>query len=902
MAKLYPPSIEGKLPAFTGSTITIPLTMNRAVKVSDVHSMRMLVKSVQSGRQLVKKPLVGTLSKNEKTGKYSALFTLDDFRPTPGQYYKIQIAYATGSGDSNDIIGYYSSVGIAKYTTVPTVSIPGLEDNIYGKYDYVGLYEQNKARDSSEKVYSYCFTLEDDEGNVVDTSGVLLHNSENDRYTDESQDHWGLRRNLEKNRPYYLTYSVTTMNGLECSSSRYLIMDQDSVDIEMPIQLVADLCVEDAYIDLCMQPTKSNVIIHGSFILSRSSSLDNFSTWDEVYRFTYTNLQVVNREKISLWKDFTIQQGIEYVYSLQAYNSYGLHSNRLMNVNNIVDRIHTPIKVDFEDNFLYDGKRQLKIRFNPKVSSIKNTVLETKTDTLGSKYPFIFRNGNVNYKEFPISGLISLISDPNELFLKGIQHQIFEITNRPSTPSIASIPEQDHHLTGDNIRREREFKIAVMDWLTDGNPKLFRSPTEGNFIVRLMNTSLTPNDTLGRMIHTFQTTAYEVADTSFDNLKKFGIVNDSVGDTMVLKIGQIKISELLAIRNDKERSKQFPNFNIAGKNIKTPSMTLVNITEATPGTIISFTFSNSQAAVPVEIGGTGSYYVQVNEYPITNIELISGKWDDAKLTFGYYDDTPSDTFSQITNIMSRDVIRQEIGPGFGVNLVGPDSHLNDIRKQVSDFHYIRVAKRPIEKLWKIKGEYHRNPYGTDPMRMLHIDQTNYRITPSDWNPVVLYQVMNEGVVTWLDGDYGHLMNEPPDFRFALNPKDENDYSDFSGRKKDADTVSKFGDISGRVDAYRDLGKIQELRVGSGLVVDLVYREQAREFAVETKDAQIADLKSRWEDQFTYLKTTVIPTPDIIDTDKGYISKQQEIDANIALSESYYRDFVTALERRVLEDA
>jgi hypothetical protein len=43
-------------------------------------------------------------------------------------------------------------------------------------------------------------------------------------------------------------------------------------------------------------------------------------------------------------------------------------------------------------------------------------VLESKLDTLGSKYPFFFRNGNAAYKEFPISALISMISDDNEFF------------------------------------------------------------------------------------------------------------------------------------------------------------------------------------------------------------------------------------------------------------------------------------------------------------------------------------------------------------------------------------------------------------------------------------------------------------------------------------------------------
>jgi hypothetical protein len=58
----------------------------------------------------------------------------------------------------------------------------------------------------------------------------------------------------------------------------------------------------------------------------------------------------------------------------------------------------------------------LKISFNPKVSSFKRTLLEQKVDTIGSKYPFIFRNGAVDYKEFPISGLLSYEMDDEGLF------------------------------------------------------------------------------------------------------------------------------------------------------------------------------------------------------------------------------------------------------------------------------------------------------------------------------------------------------------------------------------------------------------------------------------------------------------------------------------------------------
>jgi hypothetical protein len=43
--------------------------------------------------------------------------------------------------------------------------------------------------------------------------------------------------------------------------------------------------------------------------------------------------------------------------------------------------------------------------------------LETKQDTIGGKHPIFYRNAKVNYKELPISGLISYLMDDNELFL-----------------------------------------------------------------------------------------------------------------------------------------------------------------------------------------------------------------------------------------------------------------------------------------------------------------------------------------------------------------------------------------------------------------------------------------------------------------------------------------------------
>jgi hypothetical protein len=112
--------------------------------------------------------------------------------------------------------------------------------------------------------------------------------------------------------------------------------------------------------------------------------------------------------------------------------------------------------------------------------------------------------------------------DENNLFLANDEINFLE---RFSTPSEEGIFEfNNNNLTGYNIAKERAFKLAVLDWLNDGKPKLFRSPTEGNYLVRLMNVSLSPNDTLGRLLHTFSATAYEIEEINYDTLLNYGMI------------------------------------------------------------------------------------------------------------------------------------------------------------------------------------------------------------------------------------------------------------------------------------------------------------------------------------------------------------------------------------------
>jgi len=52
MAKLYPPVIEGTIPAFSGtengSVLTVPLSMNRSVSKDEISGFALKVKTIQS--------------------------------------------------------------------------------------------------------------------------------------------------------------------------------------------------------------------------------------------------------------------------------------------------------------------------------------------------------------------------------------------------------------------------------------------------------------------------------------------------------------------------------------------------------------------------------------------------------------------------------------------------------------------------------------------------------------------------------------------------------------------------------------------------------------------------------------------------------------------------------------
>jgi hypothetical protein len=95
-----------------------------------------------------------------------------------GQFLKAQMAYL----NKNDEVGYYSTVGITKYTSKPTLSIQGFkteedEDYSINHFPTKIIGEYQLGEDKTERPYSYSFSLYDEQDKLLETSGWILYNN-----------------------------------------------------------------------------------------------------------------------------------------------------------------------------------------------------------------------------------------------------------------------------------------------------------------------------------------------------------------------------------------------------------------------------------------------------------------------------------------------------------------------------------------------------------------------------------------------------------------------------------------------------------------------------------------------------------------------------------------------------
>ena len=569
---LYPPIMDTYMPAFvvypnnneSEDKVKISFSLSSFNSPESITSVWISVTN-QYTNESVLAGSTGLLLKNFRKdilketydsgeSKYYTYITKADLKDEKwqiGQNYKVQIRFSNESeynADNNKTswiteninnFSEWSTVCLIRPITKPSISIKGLDsiketiltsmtNHIVGKF--------LPGEGDSESLESYNIKIYDknDLNNSIYDSGIIYTNT----FTPNEINYF-LNCGYQDGVKYRLVFSYTTEN-LYTSHVNYdfLILDTSTKQINATInaQPMDDLgCIK-------VSVKSDNEIIFGGLTIKRTSSKTNFMIWEDVKYYCLTDSETLDLE----WYDFSVESGVMYKYSVQKRDSAGNHG--------VAKIIKEPCMLYLEDMFLIGDNRALKIKFNPKVDSYSNVVSESSIQTIGSKYPFIKRNSAVQYKQFSISGLITHFMDEDCLFAfskNDFEHGNYfhsleecnkiggDISAKDSFYKLNDFYKgygkeyqkfnEDKGISRYNdFTLEKNFRQEVEKFLYNGKAKLFKSAPEGNIVVRLMNISLTPDTALGRLVYTFNATAYEIDDHTIKNLDKYEI--QSLGD------------------------------------------------------------------------------------------------------------------------------------------------------------------------------------------------------------------------------------------------------------------------------------------------------------------------------------------------------------------------------------
>lgn len=535
---LYPPIVETYIPAFLIGSDTdkdicrVYFTLSMFNTTTEIANVQVSVRNQYTNLSVLSKTkypseiMIAALQEDAtriSDDRYYIEIKKTDIQGGDfeiNQYYKVQLRFthkdAPSAPTNGKLDGWlaaninyfseWSTVCLVRGISAPELLVSGFTIEggniswanynpiIYGTLTFVDEAE-------TEKMKSYQIKLFDKNGTLLTDSGIQYTNN----YNNPNSFEYALKYNFVPGESYKFTVEYTTLNlYTETITYNFKVGENEFEALDMSFTASTD--EENGRIVLSIKKSDITEGFTGTLIVRRTSSKTNFTIWEDLIEYSYDGAAAIKET----FSDMTIESGIWYKYYLQKLGDASTKAS--------VKYIKSPLMVIFDDMFLTTKDRQLKIKFNPTVSSFKRTIQESRTDTIGSQYPFVRRNGYMNYAQFPIGGLISFEMDESELFtsleeLFGDNLKLYTAYNNEHRISDAN-----------NIMYEKLFKDKVIEFLYNEQPKLFRSATEGNFIVKVMDASFSPNATLGRRIVSFTATAYEVADCTIENFKKYNIL------------------------------------------------------------------------------------------------------------------------------------------------------------------------------------------------------------------------------------------------------------------------------------------------------------------------------------------------------------------------------------------
>jgi hypothetical protein len=607
---LYPPLIPTWMPSFDkDSECRVYFSLSIYNDSDDIKNVQVIVNYQNnnlSALNSTKYPAgikIDTLKVNndiQGDNKYYITLSKSDLEGgefVTNQIYKVQVRF-TGTGASaftsysqmaswlvtnQSYFSEWSTVCLIKGIEAPTVILKGFEEgNSEDKSiltaevtEFIGdLVFPETGEVEKEYLKSYRFVITNTNKNTITLDSGQVYT---ETYA-PNEILYTLDYALEDGVSYSMVLSYETNNGYTGSKSYYFSFISSGID-SLNATISAETDNDNGRIKVNVLSTTMEPFL-GNITIRRSSNKSNFTIWQDVHTTPIKDGTALNYT----WYDYTAESGVWYKYCVQKRNRYGQRG--------ITSSTRTAVMLDLDDMFLTNKNMQLRIKYDPSISSFKRTVIESKTETLGSKYPFIKRNSAVDYKTFTISGLITSFCDEDGIFInKSNVYGDYEFDYEYYNTENQISNYQDYIY-------EKEFRNKILDFLYDSSVKLFRSNTEGNVLVKLMDISCTPNQSLGRMLYSFSATAYEIDECTLSNYDTYDVIEIGDYDPYVERV-YTKVSQIAGTYSGTARD--------VFKTIKEQESLYSNdeyITEADYLTWMRITFESDPYMV--QIGSDGS--------------------------------------------------------------------------------------------------------------------------------------------------------------------------------------------------------------------------------------------------------------------------------------------------------
>lgn len=565
---LYPPIVASSMPAFDVQRgevkIYFTLSNYNKNKISDIKNVHVSVRyqssnvSALKGYEIAIKTIDEQTAIDQALNRYSITLRSSDLDNgfIANTVYKVQLRLSSQGYTKNSnqsVISYltknldafseWSTVCIIKPILAPIFYISDFHTDqdddanlieneqagfgntfFYNLAEFVGIYKTDNR--SPEVLKSWRVRLLEDSyteedilninNYVLADSGEVLVNANNYILDNNSMVlECSLPYELTDLKNYKLYFEILTTNGYT-DGILYLFQYQQQVVGALAGNLTVYTNEEQGYVKLDYVSSQHDM---ANIVIRRSDSTGNFLNWKDLKNFF-----VIDNHNFSYY-DFTVQSGILYRYAIQKRDGRGRRGalkydqTYYEKVGTLIQWQH-PFLLEATGNGNLNGVKQLKLKYDFQISSYKTNISESKTDTIGSKYPFIRRNGNMYYRSFPITGTItqymdeaSLFTNEDEMF-NGYYHHYQDYQGEQVNYSSKKY----------NYTYERKFRQKVEQFLYNSKPKLYKSTQEGNILIKLMQISLTPKNELGRLIYNFSATAYQIDEVSIENLDKYGLI------------------------------------------------------------------------------------------------------------------------------------------------------------------------------------------------------------------------------------------------------------------------------------------------------------------------------------------------------------------------------------------